>query len=117
MRNRPLAHPPPPRGEGAFSPFPPREGGRGVGFLAWVFALLLGIPSLTHALALSPGTVVASGLSDENLLGRTESAFARGIEHRGDADLARDWFRAAAAGYDELWRRGHHTPALALNRG
>src|SRR5205807_1227859 len=31
---RPLPQTPPPRGEGAFSPFPPSEGGRGVRFFA-----------------------------------------------------------------------------------
>src|SRR5690242_6050745 len=52
----------------------------------------------------------------EDVLESAEHAFAQGVNHRDDADTARGWFRAAASGYDELWHRGHHTPALALNR-
>ena len=72
--------------------------------------------TLSPGLALSPSNAVVAGLSDEDMLGRTEGAFARGTQHRDDADTAREWFAAAARGYDELWRRGHHNPALALNR-
>lgn len=77
--------------------------------------LLVATPS-AFGLSLSPATVVADGLTDEDILSRTESAFALGTQHRDDADAAREWFRAAARGYDELWRRGRHNPALALAR-
>lgn len=43
-------------------------------------------------------------------------AFAAGTEARADSAKARPQFARAARGYDELWHRGHHTPALALNR-
>ena len=55
--------------------------------------------------------------SDEGALIWTEHAFEEGVKNRSDADAARKWFAAAASGYDELWRRGRQTPALALNRG
>lgn len=35
---------------------------------------------------------------------------------RDDSERARPAFARAAAAYDELWERGHHTPELALNR-
>src|SRR5262249_18879663 len=54
--------------------------------------------------------------SDENVLSGAESAFAHGVELRGDGVEARSQFARAAVAYDELWRRGHHNPALALNR-
>lgn len=60
-------------------------------------------------LSLAPGP-------PEAVLARAESCFAEGVKARSDAAEARRWFRAAAAGYDDLWRSGHRNPALALNR-
>src|ERR1700733_2317725 len=82
---------------------------------------------MTHAgmillLAPSPATdpPVITGPSDEvaptEVLTRAERAFTEGATHRDDADAARPWFREAARGYDELWRRGFRNPTLALNR-
>jgi len=51
-----------------------------------------------------------------DVLAAAESAFAQGVALRQDAAKARPAFARAAAGYDELWRRGHHNPDLALNR-
>ncbi len=65
------------------------------------------------ALLLSP--LPASACND-SLLAEAEAAFARGVEQRSDAVTAKASFRLAANRYDELWRRGHHSPALALNR-
>ena len=54
--------------------------------------------------------------ADTELLAATESAFVQATALRHDAAKARPAFARAAAGYDELWRRGHHNPDLALNR-
>lgn len=54
--------------------------------------------------------------SDTDLLAMAEHAFAAGSDYRHDAAKARPQFEHAAAGYDELWRRGYQNPFLALNR-
>lgn len=64
-------------------------------------------------LLLTPG---AASAADDYPLSEAEAAFAQGVELRSDAAQARTWFALAAADYDELWRRGHRTPELALNR-
>ncbi|WP_439625248.1 hypothetical protein [Gemmata sp.] len=43
-------------------------------------------------------------------------AFADGVGLRDDSVKARPAFARAAAGYDDLWHRGHRSPDLALNR-
>jgi hypothetical protein len=58
----------------------------------------------------------ASSLSDAEILSSAEQAFAEATALRDDSAKARPAFARAAIGYDELWRRGHHNPALALNR-
>lgn len=63
----------------------------------------------------SPGAGSA-GLSDEALLLLAEHSFVQGTSLRNDSLEARPAFARAAIGYDELWRRGFHNPALALNR-
>ena len=65
-------------------------------------------------LALAAGS---PGDSDADVLGAAEQAFAQGVESRGDSEMARPAFARAAAGYDELWRRGFRNPAVARNRG
>lgn len=66
---------------------------------------------------LVPAPGLASELpSDDNLQADAEAAFARGTELRLDSLQARPHFTRAAASYDELWARGHRSPALALNR-
>jgi hypothetical protein len=70
-------------------------------------------------LSLLPTTLTASEsapVTDQELLTAAEQAFIQGIEHRDDADQARPAFARAAASYDELWRRSHRSPELALNR-
>jgi hypothetical protein len=57
-----------------------------------------------------------SPLSDADILVAAEKAFTEGVELRDDEVQARSAFARAADGYDELWRRGHHNPDLALNR-
>ena len=54
--------------------------------------------------------------ADEDLAAEAEAAFARGVELRHDAAAARPCFAQAAAAFDDLWHRGHRSPALALNR-
>ncbi len=58
----------------------------------------------------------ANPSSDADLLASAEQAFAQGIALRTDAVKARPAFAQSAAAYDELWRRNHHNPELALNR-
>lgn len=53
---------------------------------------------------------------DDQLLAGAERAFAEGVESRGDSEKARAAFARSASGYDELWRRSHRNPELALNR-
>ena len=49
-------------------------------------------------------------------LGQPDAAFARGVEAKGDAKVARPHFIEAARGYDAEWEAGNHSPALATNR-
>ena len=61
-------------------------------------------------------TPLSGFTADEPLLSEAEAAFAHGVELRSDAVEAQPWFVRAAGHYDELWRRGHRTPELAMNR-
>jgi hypothetical protein len=54
--------------------------------------------------------------TDDYVVASAEARFAKGVGSRHDAARARWHFARAAEEYDELWRRGHHTPELALNR-
>jgi hypothetical protein len=72
--------------------------------------------NLTLVLLFAPLAAPSSSLSDADILSAAERAFAEGGELRGDEARARPAFARAADGYDELWRRGHHNPDLALNR-
>jgi hypothetical protein len=56
-------------------------------------------------------------LPDGEVADRAAAAFAEGVRLREDDTQARPHFAAAAAGYEELWRRGIHNTALARNRG
>ncbi|HEY2908802.1 MAG TPA: SH3 domain-containing protein [Gemmataceae bacterium] len=53
---------------------------------------------------------------DTAVLQEAERCFAEGIAARHDASAARRWFARSAREYDDLWQRGFHNPALALNR-
>jgi hypothetical protein len=53
---------------------------------------------------------------DAEVLALAEQAFVAGSNHWQDAAQARPQFALAAAGYDELWRRGYRNPQIALNR-
>jgi hypothetical protein len=66
------------------------------------------------ALALAPPP--ASAATPAETLAAAETAFAEGIELRGDSVKARSKFARAAAGYDVLWNQGFRAPELALNR-
>jgi hypothetical protein len=77
---------------------------------------------LVFTLALSPGlTIAADGHVFETIPARdvrsiADHHFQMGTKFRDNRDTARKWFHEAARGYDDLWRRGLHNPALALNR-
>ncbi len=58
----------------------------------------------------------ASPAFASDTLAQAESAFAEGVELKGDSAKARPLFARAAERYDVLWDRGHRTPELALNR-
>jgi hypothetical protein len=73
---------------------------------AWVVLLLL-LPLPASA---------APQASDADILAAAEQAFSEGVALRDDEAKARPVFSRAAVGYDELWRRGHHSPDLVLNR-
>ena len=72
--------------------------------------------ALAPAASTSPGPGAIPDASDAEVLAGAERAFAEGVAHRDDADTARPRFREAARGYDALWARGAHNPALAINR-
>jgi hypothetical protein len=72
--------------------------------------------ALVPALGPAPSAAPPDHMPADDVLARAERAFDEGVRHRHDAAAARAWFRAAAIGYDELWRRGHRNPALALDR-
>jgi hypothetical protein len=72
--------------------------------------------ALVPALGSGPPAAPLDRVPAEDVLARAERAFNEGTRHRHDATAAQAWFRDAAIGYDELWRRGHRNPALALNR-
>ncbi|MCI0705386.1 MAG: hypothetical protein L0241_30365 [Planctomycetia bacterium] len=57
-----------------------------------------------------------SAATPDELLNQAESAFAEGVQLRGDSVKAKPAFAQAAGAYDELWKHGFHTPELALNR-
>jgi hypothetical protein len=69
-------------------------------------------PSIGTTTAIS----VVRDLSPMELEARAASEFELGKSLRSHAAQARPHFRAAAAMYDELWRRGFRDPAVALNR-
>jgi hypothetical protein len=71
---------------------------------------------MTAAALVLLAVVPTSAAADDDVLADAERAFAEGTALRLDAAKARPTFARAAAGYDELWRRGHHNPDLALNR-
>jgi hypothetical protein len=71
---------------------------------------------LTPSLGSSAHPGPLADVPDAEVLAGAEHAFGEGVAHRGDSDAARPKFREAARGYDELWGRGHHNPALALDR-
>lgn len=68
------------------------------------------------ALTIGPNGIGFEAESLADALAQSEHAFAEGEKHRGDTPAARKWFRDAARGYDDLWRRGFRNPALARNR-
>ncbi|MBA4188597.1 MAG: hypothetical protein C0467_11405 [Planctomycetaceae bacterium] len=70
---------------------------------------------LAFVLCVSPA-FASPGATDAELLAAAEQAFTDGTKLRDDSTKARPAFAQAANGYDELWRRGHHNPDLALNR-
>lgn len=80
------------------------------------FASLLVVAALSPGLTITPEGVVYTGLSDRDVLSRAEYEFTQGVKFRDDAAVARPFFHQAARAYDELWRRDHRRPELALNR-
>jgi hypothetical protein len=73
---------------------------------------------LTAALLLAASEpAVPAGLPDAALAGRGEEAFRQGVSLRDAGDKARPHFRAAAAYFEELWRRGVRNPELARDLG
>ena len=79
-------------------------------------ASFLLLAAMSSALTISPTGVVFDQVPDRDVLSLSEHEFARGVNFRDDAAVARRYFHQAARGYDELWRRGHRNPGLALNR-
>jgi hypothetical protein len=73
---------------------------------------------LTAALVLTASSpTVPGGLADAALAGRGEEEFRRGVSRRDAGDKARPYFRAAAADFEGLWRRGVHNADLARDLG
>jgi hypothetical protein len=64
-----------------------------------------------------PAETAPPGLTDAEVAGRAEAEFRAGVRLRQAADQARPHFRAAAAWFDELRRRGAHNAALCRNLG
>jgi tetratricopeptide (TPR) repeat protein len=67
--------------------------------------------------ALHAGDVDLSRLTPVEVKDRGEAAFAEGVRHRDDPDAARPHFRAAAACYSELRRRGARNATVYRNLG
>ena len=65
-------------------------------------------------LALALNTSVE--MDEATLLASAQSSFQDGVTLRQDATKAKPKFAEAAASFDNLWRRGCHTPELALSR-
>ena len=76
--------------------------------------------AFTFLIAISVLLFALIGLSldkpDTAVLQEAERCFATGVAARSDASAARRWFAQSAREYDDLWQRGFHNPALALNR-
>jgi hypothetical protein len=70
--------------------------------------------ALLLTLALAAGS---SEVTDEALAERAEALFARGLSRREAGDRGASSFRAAAAAYEELRRRGHRGAPLYRNLG
>jgi tetratricopeptide (TPR) repeat protein len=58
---------------------------------------------------------VPADLPDAEVAGQAEAAFREGVHLRDDAAQARPYFGRAAAGYEELVRRGRNNPLLYRN--
>ena len=72
---------------------------------------------LLASLVLAAGPTPFADLSDAAVAAQATAAFAEGTARRDDPDGARTHFDAAAAGFDELRRRGASNPALYLDLG
>lgn len=72
--------------------------------------------ALLIAFALAPAGDPAN-LTDGQLLGRAEEAFAEGVRQRGAAERARKFFSRSALDYDRLRRRGADGVGLLCNLG
>jgi hypothetical protein len=107
-RVRGLQSHPSPGGE-APPPSPRNRGEGNTSRLAFVFVIVF--------LAAPVAVASPSASPDAEVLAAAEAAFSDGVRLREDSAKARPAFARAAAGYDELWRRGFRDPDLALNRG
>jgi hypothetical protein len=56
-------------------------------------------------------------MPDDQILAQAEKVFREGIEAQAAPTTARERFAAAAAGYEELRRRGYQSAALFRNQG
>jgi hypothetical protein len=77
----------------------------------------VGFTTLLTVAALLAGESDLSRLTPTELKDRGEAAFADGIRHREDPDVARANFRVAAACFEEIRRRGASNPLLYRNLG
>jgi tetratricopeptide (TPR) repeat protein len=77
----------------------------------------VGIGPLLIVAALHAGEGDLSTPGRAEVAARGEAAFAEGVRRRDDPDAARLQFRAAAACFDELRRRGASNPTLYRNLG
>jgi hypothetical protein len=75
----------------------------------------MAVPGLVIGLLLAAVAAPADAPSEQALLDQAEAAFREGCQARGPA--AREGFRRATAGYEELYQRGVRSPALCRNEG
>ena len=77
----------------------------------------MGIAPVLIAAVLHAADAELSRLSPVEVKDRAETAFAEGSRHRDDPDVARPYFRKAAACFDELRQRGAANAQLYRNLG
>jgi tetratricopeptide (TPR) repeat protein len=75
------------------------------------------VPAVLIGLSLALGSAATGPPTDEQILARAEAAYREGLKVQATSLTARNSFARAAAGFEELRRRGADNPSLYVNLG